>query len=88
MRGYTLVHKHVYRVYSAVLGSQFACTHNPTLACVPDMHTCIMHTSSVYTRALHGRFDTPILRAHAGLHASEMKNVLCRALAARVCCQV
>ena len=29
-----------------------------------------------------------ILRAHAGLHACEMKNVSCCALAARVFCQV
>ena len=55
--GYTLVHKHVYGVYSAVLGLQFACMCNPNLACIPDMHTCIVHASSAYTRALQGRFD-------------------------------
>ena len=35
-----------------------ACTRNPNLACAfPDMHTCIVHTSSVYMRVLHSRFD-------------------------------
>ena len=56
--------------------------------CIPDMHVCIgtrlVHTRELCTVGLM----SSILRAHAGLHACEMKNVLCRALAACVFCQV
>ena len=56
--GYTLVHKHVYRVYSAVLCLQIACMHNPNSVCAFLTCTCTsVHTCSAYTRALHGRFD-------------------------------
>ena len=87
--GYILVHKHVYRVYSAVFGLQFACTCNPNLACALLTCTCVSCTRLVCTRELcAAALMSPILHAHAGLHACEMKNVSCHALAARVFYQV
>ena len=87
--GYILVHKHVYRVYSTVFGLQFACTCNPNLACVFLTCTCASFTHLVCTRELcTAALMSPILHAHAGLHACEMKKVSCRALAACVFCQV
>ena len=80
--GYTLVHEHVYRVYSTVLGLQFACMRNPNLACA----SC--------TRLVHARelcmvdLTSSILCAHACLHVCEMKNMFCQAHAARMFCQV
>ena len=73
-KGYTLVHKHVYRVYSTVLGLQFACTCNPNLACtlltcMRASCTCLVHTRELCTVNL----TSPILHAHAGLHTCEMK---------------
>ena len=88
-RGYTLVHKHVYRVYSAVLGLQFACTCNPSLAHAFVTCTLTSCTGLVRTRELcMVGLTSPILHAHAGLHVCEMKNVLCRAFSACVHCQV
>ena len=92
MRGVTpntLVHEHVYRVYSTVLGLRFACTRNSNLVCAfltctRGSCTCLVRTQEVYTVVL----TSSVLRAHAGLHACEMKNVSCRAHAARVFCQV
>ena len=87
--GYTLVHKHVNRVYSAVLGLQFAYTRNPNLACTFLTCTRASCARLVCTRELcKVGLTSPIFHAHAGLHACEMKNVSCRALAARVFCQV
>ena len=81
--GYILVHKHVYRVYSAVFGLQFACTCNPNLACVFLTCTCASCTCLVCTRGLcTAGLTSPIL------HVCEIKNVSCVALAARVFCQV
>ena len=89
--GYPLVHKHVYRFYSAVLGLQFACTHNPNLecaflTCTRASCTCLVHTRELCTVGL----TSSTLRVHEGLPRDmcEMKNVACRALAARVFCQV
>ena len=45
--GYILVHKHVYRVYSAVFGLQFACTCNPNLGCAFLTCTCASCTRLV-----------------------------------------
>ena len=84
MRGYTFVHKHGYRFYSAVLGLQFVCMHNPNLACAFLTCTRLVRTQEQCTVGL----TSSTLRAHEGLHACEMKNVSCRALAARVFCQV
>ena len=89
MRGYTLVHKHVYRFYSAVLGLQFACMCNPNLAyafltCTRASCTRLVRTQELCTVGL----KSSTLRAHEGLHVCEIKNVSCRALAARVFCQV
>ena len=87
--GYILVHKRVYRVYAAVFGLQFACTCNSNLACVFLTCTCASCTRLVCTRELcTAGLMLAILHAHAGLHECEMKNVSCRALAARVVCQV
>ena len=87
--GYILVHKHVYRVYSAVFGLQFACTCDPNLACAFLTCTCALCTRLVCTRELcTAGLMSPILHAHTGLHVCEMKNVSCRALAACVFCQV
>ena len=87
--GYILVHKHVYRVYSAVFGLQFTCTCDPNLACAFLICTCASCTRLVCTRELcMAALMSPILHAHAGLHVCEMKNMSCRALAARVFCQV
>ena len=47
--GYTLVNKHVYRVYSAVLGLQFACTCNQNLVCAFLTSTCALCTRLVHT---------------------------------------
>ena len=73
----------------AVLGLQFACMCNPNLACaffkcMRASCTPLVHTQELCMVGL----TSPILRAHAGLHTCEMKNVLCHALAARVFCQV
>ena len=88
-RGYTLVHKHVYRFYSAVLGLQFACTHNPNLACAFLKCTGASCTRLVPTQELCTvGLTSSTLRAHEGLYACEMKNVLCCAFAAHVFCQV
>ena len=81
--GYILVHKHVYRVYSAVFGLQFACMCNSNLACVFLTCTCASCTRLVCTREL----CTAGLKS-AILHECEMKNMSCRAIAARVFCQV
>ena len=83
--GYTLVHKHVYRVFCTVLGLQFACTCYPNLvhaflACMCASCTRLVHTLELCMVGLM----SPILCAHAGLHVCEMKNVLCHALAACV----
>ena len=85
----TLVHKHVYVVYSAVLGLQFACMRNPNFACEFLICMCASCTRLACTRELcTAGLMSSVLHAHAGLHAYEMKNVSCRALAARVFCQV
>ena len=87
--GYILVNKHVSRVYSTVLGLQFACTRNPNLACAFLTCTCASCTRLVRTRELcMVGLMSSIMRAHTGLHACEMKNVSCRALAASVLCQL
>ena len=87
--GYTLVHEHVYRVYSTVLGLQFACMRNPNLVCAFLTCMCASCTRLVCTRDLCTLGSTSsILRAHEGLHTCEMKNVLCQAHAARVFCKV
>ena len=84
--GYILVHKHVYRVYSAVFGLQFACTCDPNLAYAFLTCTCALCTRLVCTRELcTAGLMSPILHAH---DVCEMKNVSCGALAARVFCQV
>ena len=86
---YILVHKHVYRVDSAVFGLQFACTCDPNLATAFLTCTCASYTRLVCIRELYTTaLMSPILHAHAGLHECEMKNVSCRALAARLFCQV
>ena len=82
MRGYTFVHKHVYRFYSAVLGLQFTCMCNQNLACAWCTH--LVRTREQCTVGL----TSSTLRVHEGLCACEMKNVSCRAHAARVFCQV
>ena len=88
-RGYTLVHKHVYRVYFTVLDLQITCTRNPNLVCVFLTYTLASCTHLVHTQELCTvGLTSPISRAHTGLHACEMKNVLCHALAAHVFCQV
>ena len=66
--GYILVHKHVYRVYSAVFGLQFACTCNPNLACAFLTCTRLLCARELCTAALM----SPILHTHAGLHVCEM----------------
>ena len=89
MRGYTLVHKHVYRFYSAVLGLQFASMRNPNLACAFLTCTRASCTHLVYTREFCTvGLTSSTLHAHEDLHACEMKNVSCCALAACVFCQV
>ena len=76
-------------MFSSVLGLQFACTRNPNLVCA--FLTC---TRASCTRLVHIReqcmvgLTSSTLRAYEGLHACEMKNVSCRALAARVFCQI
>ena len=52
------------------------------------MHAHIVHTSSAYMRALYSSLDITNLACTHGLHACEMKNGLCGALAACVFCQV
>ena len=86
--GYTLVHEHVYRVYSAVLSLQFERTCNPNLACAFLTCTHASCTRLVYTQELCMiGLTSSILHAHACLHECEMKNVLCQARAAHVFCQ-
>ena len=84
--GYTLVHEHVYRVYSAVLGLQFACTRNPNL--VHAFLTCTHLVRTPSRKLCIVGLTLPILRAHAGLQVCEMKNMSCQAHAARMFCQV
>ena len=87
--GYTLVQEHVYRVYSAVLGLQFACTHNPNLACTFLTCTHASCTRLVRTQELGTvGLTSPIWHGHAGLHVSEMKNESCQVHAVRAFCQV
>ena len=84
---YILVHKHVYRVDSAVFGLQFACTCDPNLACAFLTCTCASCTRLLCIRELcTSALISPIFHAHAGLHVCEMKNVSCGALVARVFC--
>ena len=73
----------------AVLGLQFACMHNPNLACAFLTCTHALCTRLVCTQELCTvGLTSPILHAHTGLHACEMKNLSCCALAARMFCQV
>ena len=74
MRGYTFVHKYVYRFYSAVFGLQFACTRNPNLACAFLKCTCGAQFYCVHESNARVRNEKYVMP--------------CRALAARVFCQV
>ena len=78
--GYTLVHEHVYRVYSAALGLQFACTPNSNLACafltyMRALCTCLVRTRELCTICLM----SAIFCTDAGLHVcgNEKRVVSC-----------
>ena len=54
------------------------------LTCTRASLTRVVHTQELCTVGL----TSPVLCAHVGLHACEMKNVSCHAFAARVFYQV
>ena len=71
--GYILVHKHFYRVYSAVFSLHFACTCDPNSICAFLTCTCASCTCLVCTRELRtAALMSQILHALAGLHVCEM----------------